>query len=75
MLRELMGVVASGLRGVLCFCVQRGDVSAVRPADEIDAVYGKTLRNAMQNGVEVIAYQAEVATKGIVLRRSLPVVC
>jgi sugar fermentation stimulation protein A len=74
-LRELIGVVAAGRRGVLCFCVQRGDVSAVRPADEIDAVYGKTLREAMHKGVEVIAYQAEVATKAIVLRRSLPVVC
>jgi sugar fermentation stimulation protein A len=74
-LRELMGVVAAGQRGVLCFCVQRGDVTAVRPADEIDAVYGETLREARQNGVEIVAYQAEVAPTGIVLRRSLPVVC
>jgi sugar fermentation stimulation protein A len=74
-LRELMGVVADGQRGVLCFCVQRSDVTAVRPADEIDAVYGKTLREALQNGVEVIAYQAEVTPGGIVLKRSLPVVC
>jgi len=74
-LRELMGVVAAGHRGVLCFCVQRNDVTAVRPADEIDAVYGKTLREALQNGVEAVAYQAEVTTTGIALRRSLPVVC
>jgi sugar fermentation stimulation protein A len=74
-LRELMGVAARGERGVLCFCVQRGDVAAVRPADEIDAVYGKTLREAVQNGVEVIAYQAAVSVTGIALRRPLPVVC
>lgn len=74
-LRELMEVVAVGKRGVLCFCVQRGDVSAVRPADEIDPVYGETLRQALQNGVEVIAYQAVVSTVGITLRRSLAVVC
>ena len=74
-LRELMGVVARGERGVLCFCVQRGDVAAVRPADEIDAVYGKTLREAVQNGVEVIAYQAAVSIAGIALHRPLPVVC
>ena len=74
-LRELMGVVAAGQRGVLCFCVQRGDVTAVRPADEIDAVYGKILRDARQNGVEIVAYQAEVASTGIALRRPLPVVC
>jgi sugar fermentation stimulation protein A len=74
-LRELMGVVAAGQRGVLCFCVQRNDVTAVRPADEIDAVYGKTLREALQNGVEAVAYQAEVTPTGIALRRSLPVMC
>ena len=74
-LRELMGVVAAGQRGVLCFCVQRGDVAAVRPADEIDAVYGETLREALRSGVEVIAYQAEVTTAGIALRRPLPVMC
>ena len=74
-LRELMGVVAAGQRGVLCFCVQRGDVAGVRPADEIDVVYGKTLREAVQNGVEVIAYQAEVTPAGIALKHSLPVVC
>jgi sugar fermentation stimulation protein A len=74
-LRELMGVVAAGQRGVLCFCVQRGDVTAVRPADEIDSVYGETLRRARQNGVELIAYQAEVSPAGIALRRPLPVLC
>jgi sugar fermentation stimulation protein A len=74
-LRELIGVVATGHRGVLCFCVQRGDVTAVRPADEIDPVYGETLRRALHSGVEVIAYQAEVSTFGIVLQRCLPVVC
>jgi sugar fermentation stimulation protein A len=74
-LRELMGVVAAGQRGVLCFCVQHGDVTVVRPADEIDPVYGETLRRAQHGGVEIIAYQAAVSTFGIVLQRSLPVVC
>jgi sugar fermentation stimulation protein A len=58
----------------LCFCVQRGDVAAVRPADEIDAVYGETLREAASRGVEIIAYQAEVTPRAIRLRRPLPVV-
>jgi sugar fermentation stimulation protein A len=74
-LRELMGVVAAGQRGVLCFCVQRGDVSAVRPADEIDPVYGESLRRALHGGVEIIAYQAAVSPAGIALHRPLPVLC
>ncbi len=73
-LRELAAMVAQGRRGVLCFCVQRGDVAAVRPADEIDAVYGETLREAASRGVEIIAYQAEVTPRAIRLRRPLPVV-
>lgn len=73
-LRELMGMVAAGQRGVLCFCVQRGDVAAVRPADEIDPVYGETLREAARRGVEIMAYQAEVTPTGIGLRRPLPVI-
>ena len=74
-LRELMDVVASGQRAVLCFCVQRGDVSEVRPADSIDPLYGATLRQAIHAGVEVIAWRADVSPAGIELRVPLAVVC
>ena len=74
-LRELMAVVAAGQRGVLCFCVQRGDVHEVRPADAIDPLYGATLRQALAAGVEAIAYRAEISPAGITLRTPLPVVC
>lgn len=74
-LRELMGVVEGGARAVLCFCVQRADVTEVRPADTIDRVYGRTLRNALARGVEVIAYRADVSLEAIELTRRLPVVC
>lgn len=72
-LRELAVMVGQGQRAVLCFCVQRNDVSAVRPADEIDPVYGSTLREAAGRGVELIAYQADVTPCAIALRRALPV--
>jgi len=74
-LRELMVMVEEGYRAVLLFCVQRGDVERVRPADEIDALYGKTLRDAIESGVEAIAYQAMVTPEELSLNRSLPVVC
>lgn len=73
-LRELAHLVAHGARGVLCFCVQRGDVTAVRPADEIDPLYGATLRAAVARGVEIIAYRAQVTPEFIELRTPLPVV-
>jgi sugar fermentation stimulation protein A len=74
-LRELMGMVARGQRAVIFFCVQRGDVERVRPADEIDLLYGETLRQALAAGVEALAYRARVTPEEIVLEKALPVIC
>ena len=74
-LRELMAMAAEGFRAALVFCVQRGDVHEVRPADGIDPVYGKTLRQALANGVEVLAYRADVSPQKILLAQKIPVVC
>lgn len=72
-LRELMQRVRSGERAMLCFCVQRDDVAEVRPADALDPVYGRTLREAMAAGVEVTAYAAWVTPAEAVLYRAIPV--
>ena len=74
-LRELMAMVAQGFSAVLVFCVQRSDVHEVRPADSIDSVYGKTLRQALTNGVEVLAYRARISPWEIALEQKIPVVC
>ncbi len=72
-LRELMRVVQEGDRGVIFFTVQRGDGDSVSPADMIDPEYGRLLRLAIANGVEALAYRAEVTTAGIRLVERLPV--
>ena len=74
-LRELMRLKSSGLRPVQLYCVQRGDVEEVRPADAIDPEYGRTLREAIDAGVEVLAYRAAVTPDEIRLERRIPVVC
>jgi sugar fermentation stimulation protein A len=74
-LRELMRMRAGGLRPVQLYCVQRGDVNEVRPADAIDAEYGRTLREAIDAGVEVLAYRARVTPAEIQLETRIPVVC
>ena len=74
-LRELMRLKAAGLRPVQLYCVQRGDVREVRPADSIDPEYGRTLRRALEAGVEVMAYRAKVTPREIRLEESIPVVC
>lgn len=73
-LREMSAMVAAGHRAALVFCVQRGDVDEVQPADHIDPAYGQALREALAQGVEVFALGAEVTPEGIVLNRHLAVV-
>lgn len=74
-LRELMRLKAEGLRAVLVYCVQRGDVDEVRPADSIDPLYGRTLREALAAGVEVLAYRARVSTREVRLEQAIEVHC
>ncbi len=66
-LRELMNVAAGGDRAVLFFCVQHSGINRVMPADDIDFEYGKTLREAVAAGVEVLAYKAVLSVDEIVL--------
>lgn len=74
-LRELIAMVEQGQRAVIFFCIQRGDVERVRPADEVDPIYGKTLRQALAAGVEALAYRAHVTPGEVVLEKALPVIC
>jgi sugar fermentation stimulation protein A len=74
-LRELMQMVREGHRAVLFYCVQHTGIEWIEPADAIDPLYGKTLREAIALGVEVIAYGAEInpALSQIVLNKKLAI--
>lgn len=72
-LRELMGVVAAGHRGVLVFCAGRDDTRVVAPADAIDPVYARTLREAAEAGVEVLAYRCALTPERARLVAPVPV--
>lgn len=61
-LQELMHMRSQGYRSVLFFCVQHTGIERVSPADEIDPRYGELLRQAMVQGVEVMAYSTEFNT-------------
>ena len=73
-LRELMKMSQSDARSVLFFCVQHTGIQEVRPADHIDREYGKLLREALDSGVEVLAYKVRKSNKGFRLWRNLPVI-
>ena len=73
-LRELAALARDGVRAVQLYCVNLSGVEAVRPASEIDPVYANALRDAVEAGVEVLAYGVEVSPEEIRLVRRLPVV-
>ena len=70
-LRELMAMVAEGHRAVLLFCVQLTGVETISIAGHIDPLYAETLSKAMDAGVEVLVWQAELSDQTIRLQRSL----
>lgn len=63
----------AGHRAVLFFSVGRTDVTALRPADEIDPEYGVALRAAHAAGVEIYAYTLVFSPEGVALGSRLPV--
>jgi len=72
-LRELIQQVKCGDRAVLLFIIMRTDVNLVAPADAIDAEYGYLLRKAVKEGVEVIAYGANIEPTGLKINRAIPI--
>jgi sugar fermentation stimulation protein A len=73
-LKELMRLKRKGHRAALVFVIQRSDCDYFRPADEIDAEYGRWLRRAAAVGVEVLPYRAKVTSKEIILTERLSTV-
>lgn len=71
--RELAVLRRAGARAGVLFCVQRADVDVVEPADEIDPAYGRALRAAVADGVDVMAVGATVTPDGIWVDRRIPV--
>ncbi len=71
-LRELERLLEAGDRTAMLFVVQRADAKSFGPAEDIDPEYAEGLRHAVQAGVEVYAYAAEVSPVEITLNRKLP---
>ncbi len=59
-LKELMELVQKKHTAEILFLVQRDDCQAFAPADHIDPIYGKLLRQAIKAGVQISAYPCEL---------------
>ena len=72
-LRELIAMKKRGHRAVLFFCVQHTGITQVAPADLIDSRYAETFREALVEGVEVLAYRANISPHAMMLDKPLQV--
>lgn len=74
-LQELMEIVRQGQRSALVFCVQHSGITRLSPADEIDPDYSRLLRQAANEGVQLLALRAsyDLDQSRIWLQDELPV--
>jgi len=59
--RDLVKAKKEGYRACVLFIVQRTDAQTFAPDDETDPEFGKVLRNAAVEGVEIYAYKMEIS--------------
>ena len=69
----LIRLKAEGQRSILFFFVPHEGIKQVKVADHVDPAYAKKLREAIQAGVEVLAYQVEFQQQGMLLRQPVKV--
>jgi len=72
-LRELAALARDGVRSVLLYCVNLTGIESVRPAQEIDPAYALAFKDAMDAGVEVLAYGVQLDPQEVRIDRRLQV--
>ncbi len=72
-LHRLMEHIADGGTSSLLFVIQHHAATAFGPADDLDPVYGKTLRKAVQKGMHIEAWKARVTTEEIRMSEKIKV--
>lgn len=70
---DLMKAKKEGYRTCVLFLIQRNDAVTFSPNDETDPKFGKILRNAALEGVEIYAYSSIFTGKKISLDKKVPV--
>jgi len=72
-LLELMEARRQGMAAAVLFVVQRPDAHELRPNDEADPAFGRTLREAAAEGVMLLAYRCDVSPAEIRIADQIPV--
>jgi sugar fermentation stimulation protein A len=71
---QLLGQACrEGFRGVMIYALNRSEGGCFKPADDIDAAYGDTLRQVAAQGVEIIALRIKHTPRGMRVAGEVPV--
>ena len=73
-LRGLTEAVKEGYGGYVLFVIQMTDVKFLHPNDATDPEFGKALREAAANGVEVLAVDCRVTVDEMTIGSFVPVI-
>jgi sugar fermentation stimulation protein A len=72
-LHRLMHNMKHGGKSTVLFVIQHHAATHFGPADDLDPVYGKTLRQAVKKGLKIEAWKAKVTTEEIRLSERVKV--
>ena len=72
-LRGLTEAIKAGYGAYVLFVIQMADVKYLHPNDATDPEFGKALREAAANGVEVLAVDCDVTVEKMTIRDFVPV--
>ena len=72
-LRGLTEAARNGFGAYVLFVIQMADVAYLHPNDATDPNFGKALREAAANGVEVLAMDCHVTVEKMTIRNPVPV--
>jgi sugar fermentation stimulation protein A len=73
-LLELIEAKKLGFGAGVLFLIQMSGISVFSPNDEMDGAFGKALRLAFKNDVDIFAYECEVGEDFITLSKSVEIV-
>ncbi len=64
-LRDLIEIKKMGFGAAMLYVINREDANTFKPAELVDPVYAKLLREAHMSGVQIIAYACKLSNKEI----------
>lgn len=73
-LQGLTRAAQEGYGAYVLFVIQMEDVRYLHPNDETDPAFGQALREAAQNGVQILAMSCQVTEDTMTLHATVPVV-